>query len=252
MITAALYHVLLPPGQTVYTVAPIKHTPSFHHYPNKIAVPLVLASPEVGISTPYCWMLQPSCDSASKGTLSSSPTIKERQQSRLLCGPGGCATTLSSNTLVFAVQMITAALCHVLLPLVQMTVCTVAPIGHAPSFYHYPNNIAVPLVLASPEERISTPYYWMLKPSWDSVSKGTLSSSPTIEEQRPSRLFCGLIGCAATLSSNTLVFAVRMITAALCHVLLPFVQIVCTVAPMGHAPSFYHYPNNVAVPLVLA
>ncbi|KAL3215522.1 hypothetical protein MRX96_033990 [Rhipicephalus microplus] len=75
----------------------------------------------------------------------------------------GCAAMLSSNTLVFAVQMITAALCHVLLPLVR-TVCTVAPRKHAPSFYHYPNRIAVPLVLASPEERISTSYYWMLQP----------------------------------------------------------------------------------------
>ncbi|KAL3228733.1 hypothetical protein MRX96_023862 [Rhipicephalus microplus] len=62
---------------------------------------------------------------------------------------GGCAKTMSSNKLVFAVHMITAALCHVLLPLAQ-TVCTVAPIEHAPSFYHYPNKIAVPLVLASP------------------------------------------------------------------------------------------------------
>ncbi|KAL3228756.1 hypothetical protein MRX96_023881 [Rhipicephalus microplus] len=68
---------------------------------------------------------------------------------------GGCATTLSSNTLVFAAQMITTTLYHVLLPLVQ-TICTVAPTEHAPSFYHYPNMIAVPLVLASPEERIST------------------------------------------------------------------------------------------------
>ncbi|KAL3228737.1 hypothetical protein MRX96_023866 [Rhipicephalus microplus] len=62
---------------------------------------------------------------------------------------GGCAKTMSSNKLVFAVHMITAALCHVLLPLAQ-TVCTVAPIEQAPSFYHYPNKIAVPLVLASP------------------------------------------------------------------------------------------------------
>ncbi|KAL3215591.1 hypothetical protein MRX96_034059 [Rhipicephalus microplus] len=69
--------------------------------------------------------------------------------------------------------MITAALCHVLLPLVQ-TVCTVAPMEHAPSFYHYRNQIAIPLVLASPEERISKPCYWMLQPSWDSASKGTL------------------------------------------------------------------------------
>ncbi|KAL3215512.1 hypothetical protein MRX96_033980 [Rhipicephalus microplus] len=102
-------------------------------------------------------MLQPSWDSASKRTLPSSPTIKERRQSRPLCALGGCATTLSSNTLVFAVQMITAALWHVLLPLVQ-TVCTVAPMEHAQSFYHYPNKIAVPLLLASPEERISTSY----------------------------------------------------------------------------------------------
>ncbi|KAL3215501.1 hypothetical protein MRX96_033969 [Rhipicephalus microplus] len=46
--------------------------------------------------------------------------------------------------------MIPAALCHVLPPLVQ-TVCTVAPMEHAPLFYHYPNEIAVTLVLASPE-----------------------------------------------------------------------------------------------------
>ncbi|KAL3228695.1 hypothetical protein MRX96_023825 [Rhipicephalus microplus] len=39
-----------------------------------------------------------------------------------------------------------------------------------------------------------------------------------------------------------------MITATLCHVLLPLVQTVCTVAPMEHAPSFYHYPNQIAVP----
>ncbi|KAL3215565.1 hypothetical protein MRX96_034033 [Rhipicephalus microplus] len=177
MISAALCHVLLPLVQSVCTVAQMGHAPSIYHYPNKIAVPLVLASPEERISTPYYWMLQPSWDSASKGTLSSSPSIKERQQSRPLCGPGGCATTLSSNTLVFAVQMITAALCHVFLPLVQMmitatlchvmlplvqTVCTVAPVKHTPSFYHYPNKIAAPLVLASPEERISNSYYWML------------------------------------------------------------------------------------------
>ncbi|KAL3215561.1 hypothetical protein MRX96_034029 [Rhipicephalus microplus] len=161
MITAALCHVLMPLVQTVCTVASMGHAPSFYHYPNKIAVPLVLASPQKRISTPYCWMLQPSWDSASKGTLSSSPTIKERQPSRPLCGLGGCTTTLSSNTLVFAVQMITAALYHVLLPPVQM-VYTVAPIKHTPSFYHYPNKIAAPLVLASPEERISNSYYWML------------------------------------------------------------------------------------------
>ncbi|KAL3228713.1 hypothetical protein MRX96_023843 [Rhipicephalus microplus] len=125
--------------------------------PNQIAVRLVLASPQERISTPYEWRLQPSLDSASKGTLSSSTTIKEQRPSRPLCGLSGCATTLSSNTLVFALQMITAALYHVLLPLVQ-TVCTVAPIEHAQSFYHYPNQIAVPLVLASPEERISTSY----------------------------------------------------------------------------------------------
>ncbi|KAL3228727.1 hypothetical protein MRX96_023856 [Rhipicephalus microplus] len=88
-------------------------------------------------------------------------------------GLGGCATTRSSNTLVFAVQMIIAALCHALLPLVQMMitatlyyvllplvqiVCPVAPMEHAPSFYHYRNQIAISLVLASPEERISTSY----------------------------------------------------------------------------------------------
>ncbi|KAL3215493.1 hypothetical protein MRX96_033961 [Rhipicephalus microplus] len=72
-------------------------------------------------------------------------------------GLGGCATTLSSNPLVFAVQMITAALCHVVLPLVQ-TVCTVVPMEHAQLFYHYPNQIAFPLVLASPEKLISTSY----------------------------------------------------------------------------------------------
>ncbi|KAL3228704.1 hypothetical protein MRX96_023834 [Rhipicephalus microplus] len=77
--------------------------------------------------------------------------------------------------------MITATLSHVLLPLVQ-TVCTVAPREHAPSSYNYRNKIAIPLVLASPEERISTPYYWMLQSSWDSASKGTMSSSPTIKE----------------------------------------------------------------------
>ncbi|KAL3215527.1 hypothetical protein MRX96_033995 [Rhipicephalus microplus] len=132
--------------------------------------------------TPYYWMLQPSWDSASNGTLSSSPTIKEQRPSRPLCGLGGCATTLSSNTLVFAVLMITAALCHVCLPLVQ-TVGTVAPMEHAPSSYHYPNKIAVPHVLASPQERISTSYYWMLQQSWDSASKGTLSSSPIIKDQ---------------------------------------------------------------------
>ncbi|KAL3228698.1 hypothetical protein MRX96_023829 [Rhipicephalus microplus] len=102
-------------------------------------------------------MLQSSWDSASKRTLSSSPTIKEQQPSRPLCGLGGFATTLSSNTLVFAVQMINATLYHVLLPLVQ-TVCTVAPMEHAPLFYHYRNQMAVPLALASPEESISTSY----------------------------------------------------------------------------------------------
>ncbi|KAL3215525.1 hypothetical protein MRX96_033993 [Rhipicephalus microplus] len=84
--------------------------------------------------------------------------FKEQQPSRLLCRLGSCATTMSSNTLVFAVHMITAALFHVLLPLVEM-VCTVAPMKHAPSFYHYPNQIAVTLVFASPEERISTSGY---------------------------------------------------------------------------------------------
>ncbi|KAL3228764.1 hypothetical protein MRX96_023889 [Rhipicephalus microplus] len=102
-------------------------------------------------------MLQPSWDFASKGTLSSSPTIKERRPSRPHCGLGGCATTLFSNTLVLAVQIFTATLCYVLLPLVQ-TICTVAQTEHAPVFHHYPNKIAVPLVLASPEERISTSY----------------------------------------------------------------------------------------------
>ncbi|KAL3228725.1 hypothetical protein MRX96_023859 [Rhipicephalus microplus] len=101
-------------------------------------------------------MLQPSWDFPSKGTLSSSPTIKQQRPLRPLCGLGGCATA-SSHTLVFALQMIIAALCHALLPLVQM-VCPVAPMEHAPSFYHYPNQIAVPLVLASPEECISTSY----------------------------------------------------------------------------------------------
>ncbi|KAL3228722.1 hypothetical protein MRX96_023851 [Rhipicephalus microplus] len=147
--------------------------------------------------------------------------------------------------------MITAALCHVLLPLLQ-TVCTVAPREHALSFYHYPIQIAVPLLFRSPKERISTPYYWMLQPSWDSDSKGTLSSSPTIKEQRPSRLLCGLGGLATTLSSNTLVLAVQMIPATLYHVLLPLVQMVCPVAPVEHAPSFYHWPNQIAVSLVLA
>ncbi|KAL3228763.1 hypothetical protein MRX96_023888 [Rhipicephalus microplus] len=102
------------------------------------------------------------------------------------------------------------------------------------------------------EERIMTSYKWMLQPSWDSASKETLSSSPTIKDRRPSRPQCGLGGCATTLFSNKLAFAWQMITATLCHVLLPLVQTVCTVAPMEHAPSFYHYPNQITVPLVLA
>ncbi|KAL3228710.1 hypothetical protein MRX96_023840 [Rhipicephalus microplus] len=36
--------------------------------------------------------------------------------------------------------MITAALCHVLLPLVRTMVCPVAPMEHAPSFYNYPKS----------------------------------------------------------------------------------------------------------------
>ncbi|KAL3215572.1 hypothetical protein MRX96_034040 [Rhipicephalus microplus] len=92
----------------------------------------------------------------------------------------------------------------------------------------------------------------MLQPSWDSASKGTLSSSPIIKEQRPTRPLCELGVCATTLSSNMLVFAEQMSTATLWHVFLPLVQTVCTVVPMEHAPSFYHYPNQIAVPLVLA
>ncbi|KAL3215481.1 hypothetical protein MRX96_033949 [Rhipicephalus microplus] len=126
-------------------------------------------------------MLQPSWDSASKGTPVKFANYKGAATITPALWLGGCATTLSSTTLVFAMQIITAALCHVLLPLVQ-TICTVAPTEHAPSFYHYPNKIVVPLVLASPEECISTSYYWMLQPSWDSASKGTLSSSPTIKK----------------------------------------------------------------------
>ncbi|KAL3228759.1 hypothetical protein MRX96_023884 [Rhipicephalus microplus] len=118
----------------------MEHARSFYHNRNQIAVPLVLASPEERIMTSY----------------------KSSDDRDRFVSSGGCATTLSSNTLVFAVQIITAALCHVLLPLVQ-TICTVAPKEHAPSFYHYPNKFAVLLVLASPEERISTSYYFMLQ-----------------------------------------------------------------------------------------
>ncbi|KAL3228728.1 hypothetical protein MRX96_023857 [Rhipicephalus microplus] len=166
MIPATLYHVLLPLVQMVCPVAPVEHAPSFYHWPNQIAVPLVLASPSSDNHDHFV-------------------------------GLGGCATTLSSNTLVFALQMITAALFHVLLPLLQtistvaprehalsfyhypmqmitatlchmllplvQTVCSVAPREHAPSFYNYQNKIAIPLVLASPKERISTSYYWMLQ-----------------------------------------------------------------------------------------
>ncbi|KAL3228720.1 hypothetical protein MRX96_023849 [Rhipicephalus microplus] len=35
-----------------------------------------------------------------------------------------------------------------------------------------------------------------------------------------------------------------MITATLCHMLLPLVQTVCSVAPREHAPSFYNYQNR--------
>ncbi|KAL3215571.1 hypothetical protein MRX96_034039 [Rhipicephalus microplus] len=69
---------------------------------------------------------------------------------------------IERDTVKFAnYKMFTATLCHVLLPLVQ-TVYTVAPIKHTPTFYRYPNKMAAPLVLASPEERISNSYYWML------------------------------------------------------------------------------------------
>ncbi|KAH6938287.1 hypothetical protein HPB50_008345 [Hyalomma asiaticum] len=66
--------------------------------------------------------------------------------------------------------MITAAACRCLPPV--QTACTVAPKEHAPSFNHYPNQITVPLVLASPEERRWTPDYWMLQPSADSMHRG--------------------------------------------------------------------------------
>ncbi|KAL3215497.1 hypothetical protein MRX96_033965 [Rhipicephalus microplus] len=97
MITAALYHMLLPLVQTIYTVAPTEHAPSFYHYPNKIVVPLVLASLEERISTSGCSSHH---GIPSKGTLSSSPTIKKQKPSRPICWLGGCATTLSSNKLV--------------------------------------------------------------------------------------------------------------------------------------------------------
>ncbi|KAL3215529.1 hypothetical protein MRX96_033997 [Rhipicephalus microplus] len=139
--------------------------------------------------------------------------------------------------------MITTALCHVLLPLVQ-TVCTVAPMEHAPSFYHYPNKTAVPLVLALPEKCIIHPTMGCSSHHRIPLRKGTLSSSPTIKEQRPSRPLCGLGGCATTLFSKTLVFTVQMITAALCDVLLPLVQTVCTVAPMESAPTIFPLPKQ--------
>ncbi|KAL3228716.1 hypothetical protein MRX96_023845 [Rhipicephalus microplus] len=100
-------------------------------------------------------MLQPSWDSISKGTLSSPSTINSSDHHDRFVGSVAAPHRLL--TLVFALQMIIAALCHALLPLVQR-VCPVAPMEHAPSFYHYPNQIAVPIFLASPEKRISTSY----------------------------------------------------------------------------------------------
>ncbi|KAL3215548.1 hypothetical protein MRX96_034016 [Rhipicephalus microplus] len=156
MITTALCHVLLPLVQTICTVAPTEHAPSFHHYPNKIAAPLCLGFAGgthitiLLVDAPALMGFRIERDIVKFANYKEAATIMTALWDQWL------HHNAVFHTLVFAVQMITAALCHVLLPFVQM-VCTVAPIEHAPSFYHYPNQIAVPLVLASPEERISTP-----------------------------------------------------------------------------------------------
>ncbi|KAL3215475.1 hypothetical protein MRX96_033943 [Rhipicephalus microplus] len=91
----------------------------------------------------------------------------------------------------------------------------------------------------------------MLQPSWDSASKETLSSSPNYKGAVTIAAALWARWLRKTMSSNKLVFTVHMTTAALCHVFLPLVQTVCTWRQWKHAPSFNHYPNQIAVTLVL-
>ncbi|XP_070385353.1 uncharacterized protein [Dermacentor albipictus] len=104
MITAVVCHVLLPPLQMAYIAGPTEHAPSLCRYPNQIDISPTLPllkkpRPPLGY-----WTLQPAWDHTLKVTLSSPSTIKEQQPSRLPCGLGGCATTVSRNMLAFTMQ----------------------------------------------------------------------------------------------------------------------------------------------------
>ncbi|XP_075550760.1 uncharacterized protein LOC142584539 [Dermacentor variabilis] len=106
-------------------------------------------------------------------------------------------------------QMITAVVCHVLLPPLQMA-CIAGPTEHAPSLCRYPKQIDISptlFLLKKPRPPLG---YWTLQPAWDHTSKVTLSSPSTIKEQQPSRLPCGLGGCATTLSRNMLAFTMQV------------------------------------------
>ncbi|XP_065284655.2 uncharacterized protein [Dermacentor albipictus] len=111
--------------------------------------------------------------------------------------------------LAFTMQMITAVVCHVLLPPLQMAYIA-GPTEHAPSLCRYPNQIDISPTLPFLKKPRPPLGYWTLQPAWDHTSKVTLSSPSTIKEQQPSRLPCGLGGCATTVSRNMLAFTMQV------------------------------------------
>ncbi|XP_049514379.1 uncharacterized protein LOC125941357 [Dermacentor silvarum] len=106
-------------------------------------------------------------------------------------------------------QMITAALSHVLLP-VLAAACSRPPSEHAPFCHRFSDQRGIAHDFAFPDTCVQPTQQWVLDSSWVPASTSTLSSSSTIKDSLPLRPLCGLGGCATTVAPNPLVFAMQV------------------------------------------
>ncbi|CAN7945762.1 unnamed protein product, partial [Ixodes hexagonus] len=123
---------------------------------------------------------------------------------------GGCATTQTTNPLVFAMQVFASFITHVLFPILLTALsddspgCALLSHGRGMNGYYLPSVSASSRLAAPPLE------HWIFDQAWKAQSTPTRPDAAPIKQRRPPAALCGLGGCATTQTTNPLVFAMQV------------------------------------------
>ncbi|XP_070385909.1 uncharacterized protein [Dermacentor albipictus] len=159
------------------------------------------------------WTLDFNWETQSAATSLAKPPIKDQQSPHAICGLGSCATARLSNLALFIMQVFTEAIILTLLPAVPFPSCMPVACASWPHANDDPVAITTHLrasTINGTTQSASPSLFLDLGQANQAPSSSTAAFTAAINPPHLCDSFRGLSGCASSMSTNPLLFAMQV------------------------------------------